>query len=1056
MAIDLNQCDQACFGCIKSYKSKHSLKPGQQFQIRCDGIPKDHIPLPVLNTIPVKERSMARAMVDPVEWAAQTLDWHCFDPDGEVWLRKNPDEYWAWKEANPDKDILGHSRYHRPYQAEMLRCTSKRKVFRVGRQSGKCLVSGTLIQMADGTHKAIEDIQDGDLVVSITDDYKSVVNKAYRACNGTKPTYRITLMDGREIEATGNHPFLSRKRIGRESTGNRRAIFQDEWLETTKLTNNDYLAVPSTIILNTEDVDIPDYALTVLGCLIADGNITGNNCRFSNGNSVILNAFKEGVENFGCSLEQYESDKSIYDFHIIGSGVGKRHLVKDWMRNLKLQGLDSHQKFIPDNFMSMSNKQTARLLAAMFGCDGWASIGKDGSPEIGYSTVSEKLAFQIISLLARFGIYASCQNKIVKLNDKKYYSRQITITRKQSIENFKKHIGILGKEEALEHVYAASQKKNSSPKTEAYEDNDITFIRIRSIEYIGEKMTWDLTVPETHNFIANNIVTHNTETLVISMLFSLFTKPGVPDDEGFEIILITPYQSQIDLIFARMRELIKGSIITANSISRSVKAPTYAIELYNNSKVRGFTAGTKSGGNAEAVRGQHGHMLVFDEADYLSSGDMDAALSIITNYPNATVWMSSTPSGKRERFFETCHSKRWKEYHFPSSVNPLWNADLEADFREQLTEIGYIHEIEADFGEQEQGVFQNVYVQAAKSDYKYGDIEPRHEWTYTIGVDWNDAKHGTTINVLGFNPMQNQFIVVDRKVISRASWTQMAACQKIAELNRIWRPMAIYVDKGFGSTQIEVLRKYGFDSLADKTKGPTHPDSQLRDIVKAYDFGSTVETRDLFTKNIIKKHAKGFLVESSVRRFESGDIKFSEYDKDLEDQLLGYVIDRVTPTGNAVYKAGNEAAGDHALDALMLSVVAFVLEATPLGKPKYETDIVFSGKFGERKEALIHEGDLVIQSNTARHREHQRNRMKPAGNRTEIIEQKSLLGTDANELPANHISSVSQPRPWAWDGFMHDAPRPKVRTLSQAEDEARARIGLSPKRRTSRPQRKNI
>ncbi len=683
MSFDLSQCDSTCFDCVKSYKKKHVLKPGSQFQVRCNGIPQEHIPLSVLQTIPPEDRETATAMVDPVAWAKHTLDWHCFDPDGEVWKRKNPDEYWDWIESHPGESVLGHSRYHRPYQAEMLRCSSKRKVFRIGRQAGK------------------------------------------------------------------------------------------------------------------------------------------------------------------------------------------------------------------------------------------------------------------------------------------------------------------------------------------------------------------------------------TETLVISMLFNLFTKPGVPDEEGFQIIVITPYQSQIDLIFTRMLELIRSSPMTANSLKRNVKAPIYTSELFNGSTVRGFTAGTKSGGNAEAVRGQHGHMLVFDEADYLSSGDMDAALAIITNYPNATVWMSSTPSGKRERFYDACNSKTWKEFHYESSVNPLWNSEMEADFREQLTEIGYIHEIEAKFGEQEQGVFQNSYVQNAKMDYKYGDIPPSHEWTFTIGVDWNDVKHGTTINVLGFNPRRKIFIIVDRHVVSRANWNQMAAMEKIAELNRIWLPMAIYVDKGFGGTQVEFLQKYGADSTMDKTKGPTHPDSRLRHIIKSYDFGSAQEIRDPFTKNIIKKHAKGFLVESCIRRFESGDIKFSEYDEALEAQLLGYIIDHITPTGNPVYKAGNKAAGDHALDALMLSVVAFVLEATPLGKPQWATDIAFSGQFGEMKGAIVQEGELVAtRSGVAEDRKKIRDKTRPSGTRTETLEKQTLFG-DNNSLPAHHINNT-QTKLWSWEGFNRDTPRPRVRTLSEAEDSARSRLGLSSRRRASRPRRRNI
>ena len=174
----------------------------------------------------------------------------------------------------------------------------------------------------------------------------------------------------------------------------------------------------------------------------------------------------------------------------------------------------------------------------------------------------------------------------------------------------------------------------------------------------------------------------------------------------------------------------------------------------------------------------------------------------------------------------------FKEYHYPSQVNPMWNEDLEALFKEQLTEIGFDHEILANFGEQEQGVFQNSYIQAAKADYSYGDYSYNNRWTYTIGVDWNDVQNGTTISVLGFNPTEKLFYVVDRHVVSREGWTQLSACNKIAELNRIWRPLVIYIDSGFGGTQYEVLRKYGYDSLADPAKGPTHPDSKLRDILK--------------------------------------------------------------------------------------------------------------------------------------------------------------------------------------------------------------------------------
>jgi replicative DNA helicase len=685
MAINLNNCDQACFGCIKKYKAKHNPEKGESFKVLCNGIPKDFVPLSVLASLSSKEHSSALSMLDPVAWAAETLDWHCFDADGEIWKRKNPDEYDDWVKANPGKSLLGHSRYHRPYQGEMLRCTAKRKVARIGRQAGK------------------------------------------------------------------------------------------------------------------------------------------------------------------------------------------------------------------------------------------------------------------------------------------------------------------------------------------------------------------------------------TDALVINALFHMFTKPGIPEGEGFKIIVITPYQSQIEVIFARIMQLIQASPVTQNSLKRNVKAPIYTIELMNGSTIRGFTAGTKSGGNAGSVRGQTGNMLIFDEADYLSAGDIDSALSIVTNHPNATVWMSSTPSGKRERFYQTCMSKTWKEFHYPSSVNPMYSEQQDQLFRESLTEIGYKHEVLAEFGEQEEGVFQNAYVQAARRQYKYGDIPHRSSWTYTVGVDWNDTANGTTIAILGLDPTRNKFVLVDRHIVSREGWTQLAACEKIAEVNRLWKPIAIYLDAGFGGTQFEVLKKFGYDSLRNPTKGPAHPDSKLINVLKQYDFGSKVETRDIFTGMPSNKDAKPFLVESTIRRFEAQDIEIPEADTDLEQQLLSYVIDRITPTGRPVYKASSDEIGDHLLDAVMLSIVAFVLEATPLGKPRFETNITFAGQFGEKLEAPTGSGDTVIKPDLQSIRERQKKDREAVNSRALPSDKSSQMSLFKNkgDLPASNTKRDTSVGIWSWENFYRDGPRPEPKTLGQAENDARKRLGLQPLR-LGKPRRKNI
>src|SRR5690606_13070947 len=54
------------------------------------------------------------------------------------------------------------------------------------------------------------------------------------------------------------------------------------------------------------------------------------------------------------------------------------------------------------------------------------------------------------------------------------------------------------------------------PGLSALATSDVTWDRIESIVSTGAKQVYDLTIPGTHNFIANDICVHNT-TLALNM-----------------------------------------------------------------------------------------------------------------------------------------------------------------------------------------------------------------------------------------------------------------------------------------------------------------------------------------------------------------------------------------------------------------------------------------------------------------------------------------------------------------------------------------------------------
>jgi replicative DNA helicase len=49
-----------------------------------------------------------------------------------------------------------------------------------------------------------------------------------------------------------------------------------------------------------------------------------------------------------------------------------------------------------------------------------------------------------------------------------------------------------------------------SDKLAQLAESDVYWDKIEEIEYLGEQQVYDLTVPETHNFVANDVIVHNT------------------------------------------------------------------------------------------------------------------------------------------------------------------------------------------------------------------------------------------------------------------------------------------------------------------------------------------------------------------------------------------------------------------------------------------------------------------------------------------------------------------------------------------------------------------
>ena len=243
--------------------------------------------------------------------------------------------------------------------------------------------------------------------------------------------------------------------------------------------------------------------------------------------------------------------------------------VKCWLEAHQLWGENAHQKTIPDCIFQLPKPQLALFVNRLFATDGWVSTLASGQVQVGYTSVSRTLVKQLQHLLLRFGILAALKPRQIRYKDTRRPAWQLDITHADSIAIFLEEIGVLGKEAAVDRAkqQLAQRRRQFSrdliPKTlwttlkalkggESWKslaeragiqgasnihvgkrdlsrarlrcladalgdrnlvnlaESDVYWDEIVAIEPIGDRQVYDLTVPETHNFIADDICVHNT------------------------------------------------------------------------------------------------------------------------------------------------------------------------------------------------------------------------------------------------------------------------------------------------------------------------------------------------------------------------------------------------------------------------------------------------------------------------------------------------------------------------------------------------------------------
>jgi intein/homing endonuclease len=409
-------------------------------------------------------------------------------------------------------------------------------------------------------------------------------------CNGRSQTVRVISNLGIVIEGTPNHKVQ---------------VYRDTgitWKRLDEISQEDRLVVDRSERWHNGDSGRTEEEGYALGLLIGDGCWTNP---YTIGYATLDNELIEGVRRGTGFLfkHHFENDPHHY------THCGKQDRA-EWLRKWGLRTAYSGDKVLPPVLLASRKSVVAACLSGIFDTDGTLSVhtNKEGtSASVGLSTTSPVLVKQVQYLLLHFGILSRITSR--KRSDKWATSYELLITG-PDVAMFAERVGfrlsrkreklaaglglkkrgystrdmIPGLEPVLAEVsrdagllkcevvkrkasrsYAADIVRrlphghSRREQLEKLVSPSIYFDPVSKIEF-GEAVTYDCHVLETHAYVANGVVSHNTKIRGLRANYVLTDEVASLNEEvyavvvqGFASVTADPVGNVVD--YARIRLL---------------------------------------------------------------------------------------------------------------------------------------------------------------------------------------------------------------------------------------------------------------------------------------------------------------------------------------------------------------------------------------------------------------------------------------------------------------------------------------------------------------------
>jgi replicative DNA helicase len=443
-------------------------------------------------------------------------------------------------------------------------------------------------------------------------------------CTGTKPVFKLTTALGRTIRATANHKFLTIcgwKRLDE--------LTLEDMIALPRVLDGQFQQTMSDAELGLLGHLIGD------GCTLPKHSIQYTTREYDLAEIVQNLAHRVFGDEIKTRIH-LEPGKNWYQV-FLSSTRHLTHRVQSpvrvWLDKLGAFGLRSYEKFVPDEVFKQPLAAKALFLRHLWATDGSILMSRE-IPSIYYASSSNRLAVGVQSLLLHLGINATLRTvsqgskgrtqyhvvvsgtadsktfieqigavgnykttHLGKINQ--YFEDHISNTNRDVIPNnvWRMHAvpamqkaGLTAREmqKQLGNAYCGTglYKQNvsreraarlaevvQSDELTALAQSEIYWDRLIAIEPDGETDVYDLTVPGYHNFVANNLIVHNSIEQDADLVIFLYR--DVVYNEA------TEFPNRADLIVAKHRNGPTGvvSLHFEKSLTKFSDARTQTIDL---------------------------------------------------------------------------------------------------------------------------------------------------------------------------------------------------------------------------------------------------------------------------------------------------------------------------------------------------------------------------------------------------------------------------------------------------------------------------------------------